>query len=391
MLTCFRRSLVLLWFALLAIGITTARRTYAQDDATTETARQRFQEGVKAFDAGQFSKARVAFAQAYALKPHPAVLLNLAQSEVRVPGHEASAAEHFTQYLGEVSDSGKREEAEQGLANAKKKIATVTVTADRSGASVAVNGEDRGKTPLSSPLFLKPASYTIEARSRDDTKSEEIEATAGMEKELAFAFDEASEEGTTAAPAAAEEKAAEAPRKERKERPEKEKKEKKEKEASVSTDGRQAFFPWMVHKPIGIVLGALTLGGLGAGTALQIVAQSEYSEAKDIEEEIIARAVARGDTPDRTGQAICGDQASVGPVEGYYDACNAYLSTHDRGNNLFVGSIIGFGVGGVAAAGLVTYYFIDTAPGRKSSRHAPIHVAPFVARDGSGILVRGSF
>src|SRR5690606_31352229 len=103
-------------------------RALAQDDPETETARQRFQEGVKHFDAGQFAKARVAFVQAYALKQHPAVLLNLAQSELRTPGHEAIAAQHFTEYLRLTPDSAKRAEAEGGLEKAKSKIATVTVT-----------------------------------------------------------------------------------------------------------------------------------------------------------------------------------------------------------------------------------------------------------------------
>src|SRR5690348_30854 len=51
----------------------------APADPITEVARQRYQEGVKAFDAGKFEDARAAFLQAYALKRHPAVLLNVGQ------------------------------------------------------------------------------------------------------------------------------------------------------------------------------------------------------------------------------------------------------------------------------------------------------------------------
>ena len=59
-----------------------------------------FQEGVTFYDAKDYEKARAAFLQAYALKKHPSVLLNLAQSELR-SGHEADAAQHFDQYLRE--------------------------------------------------------------------------------------------------------------------------------------------------------------------------------------------------------------------------------------------------------------------------------------------------
>ena len=54
-----------------------------QDDAVTVQARARFKEGVDAFDKGKFEEARLAFLQAYTLKKHPSVLLNLAQSSAK--------------------------------------------------------------------------------------------------------------------------------------------------------------------------------------------------------------------------------------------------------------------------------------------------------------------
>src|SRR5690349_5818438 len=63
------------------------------DDAVTEVARQRFQDGVKASDAGRFEDARAAFLQAYTLKKHPAVLLNLGQAEIK-SGHLEDGGNH---------------------------------------------------------------------------------------------------------------------------------------------------------------------------------------------------------------------------------------------------------------------------------------------------------
>ena len=71
------------------MGSSTARAE--EKDAVTEMARRRFQEGVKFFDQKRYEEARGAFLQAYALKRHPALLLNLAQSEIR-SGHPAEAA-----------------------------------------------------------------------------------------------------------------------------------------------------------------------------------------------------------------------------------------------------------------------------------------------------------
>src|SRR6266704_2025626 len=96
----------------------------AQDkDAVTEVARRRFQEGVKYFDQKKYEEARAAFLQAYALKHHPAVLLNLAQSEIR-SGHPLEAARHFSAYLRESAGASgtERSEAEKGLAAARTKL-----------------------------------------------------------------------------------------------------------------------------------------------------------------------------------------------------------------------------------------------------------------------------
>src|SRR5689334_8167747 len=66
----------------------------AQTDPVTEAARVKYQEGVKAFEAGRYEDARSAFLQAYALKRVPAVLLNLGQSEIK-SGHYEEGGNHL--------------------------------------------------------------------------------------------------------------------------------------------------------------------------------------------------------------------------------------------------------------------------------------------------------
>ena len=57
-----------------------AQQGKEKEDPFTDMARQRFAEGVKLYDQKEYEKARAAFMQAYALKKHPAVLLNLAKA-----------------------------------------------------------------------------------------------------------------------------------------------------------------------------------------------------------------------------------------------------------------------------------------------------------------------
>src|SRR5215468_6371684 len=117
-------------FLFLAAAFAPVQARAAGDDAQTAEARARFNEGVSLYDRGKYEAARAAFVQAYALKKHPDVLLNLAWSSLR-SGHADEAQQQFEQYLSEMKDENpaKRAEAERGLAEAKAKTgADVTTT-----------------------------------------------------------------------------------------------------------------------------------------------------------------------------------------------------------------------------------------------------------------------
>src|SRR3954447_11418871 len=75
-----------------------------QDDPLTLQARARFKEGVDAFDRGKYEEARLSFLQAYTLKKHPAVLLNLAQSSAK-SNHHLEALKYFQQFLKEAPNA----------------------------------------------------------------------------------------------------------------------------------------------------------------------------------------------------------------------------------------------------------------------------------------------
>ncbi len=390
MLSSHRHSVTFLWLMVLAIAIVASPPARADDDPATVTARQRFQEGVRQFDAGQYAKARVSFVQAYALKQHPSVLLNLAQSELRMPGHEAIAAQHFAEYLRLGSEASKRSEAEAGLAEAKEKIGTVKVESDRAGAKVLVDGEAFGVIPLEDPLYLKPGSYTVEVRFGDDSRSESVAARAGAATSIEFTFGAAEEEAPAAVVPAGDapaepKKAAEPPKRERKE-PAKE-------EPVEAREGREKFPHWFVHKPVAMILGVVALGGVGAGIGLQVAAINEHDEAADTEAVILAQAQA----DQITGQAPCGDWESIPPYQAYpgdtsyYDACTAYIDADKRGDDLAIASYIAFGGGAAAAAGLITYYFVDTRPKRASKRADRLHVTPWLGGGATGVVVGGRF
>src|ERR1700678_2416554 len=143
----------------LALLIAFARTTFSvaglaqtADDPAIKGARARVNESVEFFDKGQFENARAAFLQAYALRKHPAVLINLAQSSLRA-GHTLEAAKFFTQYLHESSSltDAQRGDAEKGLADARTKLGRIDVSA-AAGAEISLDGDKVGTTPLADPV-----------------------------------------------------------------------------------------------------------------------------------------------------------------------------------------------------------------------------------------------
>src|SRR5260221_3094459 len=109
--------------SVIATALSISGHGFGADDATVEMARARFKEGVQFFDLKQYEKARLAFLQAYALKPHPAVLLNLAESELRA-GRPPDAATHFTENLRKRTDltAPQKQQATPGIAQSQPKV-----------------------------------------------------------------------------------------------------------------------------------------------------------------------------------------------------------------------------------------------------------------------------
>jgi hypothetical protein len=137
------------------------------DDATTTMARARFKEGVEFFDKGSFEQARASFLQAYALKKHPSILLNLAWSCLK-SGHALEAERYFRQYLSESKDATdkQRADANDGLNQAHTKLGRIEIAA-ATGTDVAVDGEHQGTTPLPDAIYVEPGAHTVRFKGAD--------------------------------------------------------------------------------------------------------------------------------------------------------------------------------------------------------------------------------
>jgi hypothetical protein len=128
-----------------------------------KVARKRFQEGVAAADARNYEAARLAFQQAYALKPHPSVLRNLGQAELKT-GHYLDAARHLSTFIRDTTfgTPAERESAKKSLAEAETKIGKLLLEVDVAGAEIAVDGEMSGRSPLGAdPIYVEPGQRVV--------------------------------------------------------------------------------------------------------------------------------------------------------------------------------------------------------------------------------------
>lgn len=157
---------------------TVALPASAQDDPVTVQARARFKEGVDAFDKGKFEEARLAFLQAYTLKKHPSVLLNLAQSSAK-SNHYLEASKYFQQFLREATTAtpDQKKSAESGLAEVRTKLGRIDVVAPPN-TDVTIDDQRAGTTPFD-PVDVEIGNHTV----KSSTSTVTVTAVGGQRVE----------------------------------------------------------------------------------------------------------------------------------------------------------------------------------------------------------------
>lgn len=150
----------------IALGLAWSSPLTARAESV-DAARERFEEGMAAAEAGDDLAAIEALTESYELSPRPVTLLNLAIFQDRAgrrPDAYRSFSELLSQYGSEISDETRARVTERVEA-LEDELARVEVETDPTGAMVLVDGEERGRSPL--VLVLEPGRYRFEARLDD--------------------------------------------------------------------------------------------------------------------------------------------------------------------------------------------------------------------------------
>jgi hypothetical protein len=141
----------------LATPAVPARAQEAPDpSATTLEARDHFDRGVKFYDEADYAAARVEFERAYALAPAWQVLFNVGQSQFQLRRY-AQALVTLRRFLAEGGarvPAERRTIVESELADLANRIGHLAVVSNVAGATVSIDGEPAGTTPLAEPALV---------------------------------------------------------------------------------------------------------------------------------------------------------------------------------------------------------------------------------------------
>ncbi len=361
-------------------------QTSPAEDPTTAMARARFREGVDFFDKGQFELARAAFLQAYALKKHPAVLLNLAWSCLKA-GHALEAERYFKQFLTEGKEitDRQRADANDGLAQAHAKLGRLEVAAS-AGTEITIDGEAAGTAPLADAVVVEAGAHTVKMHAPDGAQDTQSVTVAPGEKAIvrfARAFPPPS--AATAAPSPPEPETLPpstntAPQEALAPTP-------SAPPESREAHGGMSVVPIIIGGALVLVAGGVAIGfGVVAKNAAQSNADSTGTQIANYE---AVQGIRPASCDGATMMRLSGDPANPSsPRALTTSACNVWNNDNSTVNEDATVGNIAIVAGALLAAGTLAYGIVYAT---RSSHGPTATIAPMVDRTSGGLVLRGTF
>jgi hypothetical protein len=158
----FVRVHKLLFAALLTLGH--VRAAHAEPEPRAE-ARAHYERGLALAESHAYDAALAEFDRAYAKSPHYAVLYNMGLCQVGL-GRSVEAVDAFSKYLAEGGaqvPASRRAEVEAQIAQIESRLAELSISSDRPGTRVFVDGREVGRTPLAKPVRVAAGAHEISA------------------------------------------------------------------------------------------------------------------------------------------------------------------------------------------------------------------------------------
>ena len=200
----------MIWLTVLAVPGTGLVAPTARAQDVRSRAREQFQRGVAAFEAGRYEEALAAFQEAFRLKPHPSVRLNMAACYEELD-RPLEALVHYRAYLAEASDAPRERvrEVKAAIRKAERRVARLQLDVAPDGARVTIDETESRRSPVVDPILLNPGEHSVRVEMAGYAPLERrVRLRAGERKRLQLRL----QEGTGAQPAVGAETPTEASR-----------------------------------------------------------------------------------------------------------------------------------------------------------------------------------
>jgi PEGA domain-containing protein len=141
------------------------------------------------FENGDFQGALVKYGQAYEQSKDPRLLYNMALCErnLRAYARMEDLLQRYKRQSGAALESGERARIDAALAAVENLVGKVTLGVDQAGATVAVDGETVGATPLPAPLGLDLGKHSVRVtKAGFETADQSFEVVGGAQVTIAI-------------------------------------------------------------------------------------------------------------------------------------------------------------------------------------------------------------
>jgi PEGA domain len=172
-----------LWIA--GVGSVSAQA----EDPTVVRARELFKRGVDAYDRGVYYEALQSFQEAYSLRPHPSVRVNIANCYDKLD-RPAEAIQNFEQFLGSGAGTAKQqEEVVKALESLRKRVGRLLLHVSPDGAKVVIDANDPMRAPIADVVLLKAGRHQLTVSlDRHETAMRVVDIAAGGTTELTISL-----------------------------------------------------------------------------------------------------------------------------------------------------------------------------------------------------------
>jgi len=349
-----------LFAGLLALSLTSLavpRPAQAQDDPTRAAARDAFQGGVAAYDAGHYQAALEHFQEAYRLLPNPTVRVNMAScyEQLDLP---LQAIDHFERFLVEAGNDAPRDQVREVRAALRRlhaRVGEVFVRVEPDGATVVIDHGDSRRAPILDAIPMTAGGHHFEVRMEGyRTVERDIVVDGGGRAEVEVSL----EQGVDAAPAVGSGGADDV--------------------AAPNPDGGLAETNPLVEQPAEHEAG----GGLGLSTPVLVAGSATIGMGLIALGTGIAALRANSDYD----AAVTAFQNSPRGTTAHVQAQQDGLAAKDRANRLATATDV-FLVATLAGAGVTAYFlfFYD------DDEDDQVTATPVVSPEAAGVVLSGRF